>query len=71
MKKPILYCDCDGVLFNTIEVAYEFMKQNGCDLKDRNAVDYFFRKVIDWHDIFNSASMINDSIKKLNMLKET
>ena len=29
MNKPIFYCDCDGVILNTIEVAYQIMKENG------------------------------------------
>ena len=65
MEKPILYSDCDGVLFNTIDVAYEYMKNNGCNMKDRKEIDYFFRKVIDWHKLFKNATMINDSINKL------
>lgn len=71
MEKPILYSDCDGVLFNTIDVAYEYMKNNGCNMKDRKEIDYFFRKVIDWHKLFKNATMINDSINKLKILKES
>ena len=69
MYKPNLYSDCDGVLVNTIDVAYEDMIEKGCNMNDRNEVDYFFRKVIDWREIFDKASTINDSFAKLRMLK--
>ncbi len=71
MEKPILYCDCDGVIFNTIDVAYDFMIKSGVDLKDRKKVDLFFRKVVDWHYVFNNAKPINDAINKLNILKDS
>ena len=70
MKKPILYCDCDGVIFNTIEVAFKIMKKMGCDMQDRNQIDYFFREVINWYDVFDYATVINDSIDKIRSLKE-
>lgn len=68
MGKPILYCDCDGVIFNTIDIAYEIMKQHGCDMSDKE-IDYYFRKIIDWQDIIRKSTVINDSINKIKELK--
>ena len=53
MEKPILYCDCDGVIFNTIEIAFEIMKKMGCNMNDKNEVDRFFRLAIDWKEVFD------------------
>ena len=70
MEKPILYCDCDGVIFNTIDVSYDMMREFGCDMTNRHEIDYYFRKVIDWNDVFDRAIIINNSIEKLKILKE-
>ena len=70
MEKPIFYCDCDGVILNTIEVAFAIMRENGCNLSNRDEVDYYFKRKIDWNEIFERASFINDSIGKINNLKK-
>ena len=70
MEKPILYCDCDGVIFNTIDVAFDIMKKNGCNMQDKNEIDTYFRKLIDWRDVFKEAEVINNSIDKIQKLKE-
>ena len=70
MEKPILYCDCDGVIFNTIDVAFKIMENMGCNMHDKNEIDYYFRKLIDWREVFNEATVINDSIDKIKLLKE-
>lgn len=70
MEKPILYCDCDGVIFNTIEVSFEIMKKMGCNMQDRKQIDYFFREIIDWYEVFEKATVINNSIEKIKLLKE-
>ena len=71
MQKPILYCDCDGVIFNTIETAFRMMERDGCDMNDKNQIDLFFRKKIDWQEVFDQSTIINDAINKLKMLKES
>ena len=71
MEKPILYCDCDGVIFDTIDVAFDMMREYGCDIKNRNEVDYYFRRVIDWREIFKRAKIINNAIEKIRILKES
>ena len=70
MKKPILYCDCDGVIFNTIDVAFDIMRNMGCDMHDRNQIDYYFREIIDWYEVFDKATIINNSIDKIKLLRE-
>ncbi len=70
MDKPIFYCDCDGVILNTIEVAFNIMKENGCDISNRKEVDYYFKKIIDWNEIFSKAKYINNSIEQIKLLKE-
>lgn len=71
MEKPILYCDCDGVIFNTIDVAFEMMKKMGCDMSDKNQIDKYFRKEINWQDVFDNAKVINDAIRKVKVLKNS
>lgn len=71
MEKPILYCDCDGVIFNTIEIAFEIMKNMGCNMNDKEEVDRYFRMGIDWKDVFERATVINDAINKIKLLKES
>jgi hypothetical protein len=68
---PILYSDCDGVLINSIDVSYDMMIEMGCDMNNRNEVDYFFRKVIDWNEVFRRVQIINDGPEKLKILKES
>ena len=71
MEKPILYCDCDGVILNTIEIAFKIMKKNGIDINNRLVVDEFFKKSIDWNELFEHTTPINDSINTLRKLKES
>ena len=49
MEKPIFYCDCDGVILNTIEVAFSIMRDHGCNTSNRSEVDNYFRKLINWN----------------------
>ena len=71
MQKPILYCDCDGVIFNTIEVAFDIMKKDHCDMNNGNEIDYYFREKINWQDIFDKAVIINRSIDRIKELKKS
>ena len=70
MEKPILYCDCDGVIFDTIDVAFDMMRELGCDMHNRADIDRYFRQIIDWRDVFKRAHVINNAIEKLNILKD-
>lgn len=70
MNKPILYCDCDGVILNTIEIAFKIMRNSGCNMNDRNEIDRYFRMLIDWNEVFDKATVINDAIEKLKYIKE-
>ena len=71
MEKPTLYCDCDGVILNTIEVAFNLMQEMGCDMSDGNQIDRYFREEINWIDIFDRATIINDSIGKIQLLRKS
>ena len=71
MDKPILYCDCDGVILNTIQVAFSIMREHGCNLGNRQEVDAFFRNYIDWKEIFNRAEIINDAINQLRYIRKS
>ena len=64
MEKPTFYCDCDGVILNTIEIAFKIMTRMGVDIHNRKQVDDTFRKLIDWNDIFAETSPINTTIDK-------
>ncbi len=70
MDKPIFYCDCDGVILNTIEVAFAIMRKNGCNMSDRREVDLYFKRIIDWNEVFDKASFINNSVEILKKLKD-
>ncbi len=71
MEKPIFYCDCDGVILNTIEVAFQIIRENGynINLGNREEVDKYFRTTADWNKIFDRAEIINDSADRLRYLK--
>ena len=71
MEKPILYCDCDGVIFDTIDVAFDMMREYGCNMDNRNDIDYFFRKIIDWREVFKRAKVINNAIDKIRILNDS
>ena len=69
MGKPVFYCDCDGVILNTIEIAYQIMRECELDISNRKEVDYFFKKMVDWNMIFDRAIVIDNAINKLKSLK--
>ena len=71
MEKPILYCDCDGVILNTIEIAFQIMQSNGCNMKSREEIDRYFRQLIDWREVFDKATFIDDAVDKIKLLKES
>ena len=71
MDKPTFYCDCDGVILNTIEVAFKIMERMGIDIHNRKQVDDTFRTLIDWNDIFAETGPINNSIDKLKLIKSS
>ena len=60
----ILYIDCDGVIFNTIETAFKIMKENNIDITDNKKVDYFFRNT-SWGFLLERSIIINDIINKI------
>ena len=70
MDKPILYIDCDGVIFNTIAVGYEMMKKKGCNMNNHREVDKYFRE-LDWRDIFKEAKVINNAFERIEELKRS
>ncbi len=70
MIKPILYSDCDGVLYDTIDTAFLIMRENGVDMNNKQEIDYFFRHRLDWDYVFKKAEIINGAIDKLKTLKE-
>jgi len=66
----ILYLDCDGVIFDTINEAYRMMEKEGLNKNNHYEVDLFFEKV-DWNLLFQNAKELNNSIKKIKYLKES
>ena len=71
MEKPILYCDCDGVIFNTIDIGFQLMEQKGCDMNNHDEIDRYFREELDWREIFEYAVEINNSIEYLEELRKS
>ena len=66
----ILYIDCDGVIYNTIEIAFKLMNELQIDRKDSKIVDDFFRN-IDWQNLMNQSEIINNSINKIKLLQDS
>lgn len=71
MEKPILYCDCDGVILNTIEVSFNMMRALGYDVNDAVQRNYFFKHLVEWDEVFEQAQTINNSINKIKLLRES
>ena len=68
MKK--LYIDFDGVIFNTINYAFDEMKKLGVDLSNDDEINDYFVKV-DWKILINKGGILNDSIRKIEILLES
>ena len=64
-----LYIDCDGVIFNTIEIAFLEMKELGVDIKDQDAITNYFKEC-DWDKLITLGGTINDSIEKIKIIIE-
>ena len=65
-----LYIDCDGVIFDTIKVAFNEMREIGVNLKDESAIDDYFKNC-DWSRLIEISRIINDSIEKIKILSES
>lgn len=65
----ILYLDCDGVILNTIDTAYELMKEEGLDITNWRTVNRFFINV-DWNMLIEQAGVIKDAINKIKRIIE-
>ena len=65
-----LYIDFDGVLFDTISYAFLEMKKLGVDLSNDDAITDYFTKA-NWHELIKQGGVLNDSIKKLEILIES
>ena len=65
-----LYIDFDGVLFDTITYAFLEMKKIGVDLSNDDAITAYFAKA-NWQELINQGGILNDSIKKIELLMES
>ena len=65
-----LYIDCDGVIFNTIKIAFLEMQELGVNIKDDDAITEYF-KYCDWNKLIETGGIINDSIEKIKILAES
>lgn len=65
----ILYLDCDGVILNTIDKAYEIMQEEGLDINDWRIVNRFFINT-DWNMLIEKAGVIKDAINKIKKIIE-
>ncbi len=71
LEKVILYLDCDGVIFDTINAAFRLMKKEGIDIHNHHQVNYFFIHFIDWNQLFEDAGIINGAREKINNIVES
>lgn len=70
MNKPILFSDFDGVIYDTISVAIDMMREH-IDIDNRKERDYYFRYLLDWNELYEKAEIINDATKKLTYFKDS
>ena len=70
MNKPILYSDFDGVIYDTISVAIDMMREH-IDVDNRKERDYYFRYLLDWNELYRKAEIINDATRKLLYFKDS
>ena len=66
----VLYIDCDGVIFDTINEAYRMMDESGLDSKNHFLIDNFFKNV-DWSVLFKRSKELNNAVNKIIFLKES
>lgn len=71
MNRPILYSDFDGVIYDTIAVAFKMMEEANIDINDRKARDKFFHYIIDYAKLYRNATIINDAVNKLMYIKNS
>ena len=65
-----LYIDCDGVIFDTIKVAFREMKELNVNLADEFEITNYFKNV-DWNYLIDKGGILNDSIEKIKLLDES
>ena len=61
-----LYIDFDGVIYNTIDVSYKIAEDEGIN-KDYESYYQFF-KSLDWCDVLEKSSEINDAFKAIRKI---
>ena len=65
-----LYIDFDGVIMNTIEIAYQDMIDKNINQDNQKEVrDYY--KNLDWKELLRNSKVINDSINCMNKIIES
>jgi hypothetical protein len=65
-----LYIDFDGVIMNTIEIAYQDMIDKNINQDNQKEVrDYY--KNLDWKELLRNSKVINDSINCINKIIES
>ncbi len=67
MKRD-LYIDCDGVIFDTMVIAFSDMELMGIDTTNQEAITNYFRS-INWEDLIKRSGEINNSCMKILKLK--
>lgn len=70
MDKRILYIDCDGVVFDTINAAYEIMEENGLDHTNRELANLYF-KIVDWNKLIEHAGILDNAIENIHRIVES
>ena len=55
-----LYIDCDGVIFDTINYAFQNMKKLGINTLNEESVFNYFKNA-NWANLLNESGQINDS----------
>lgn len=66
----ILYLDCDGVIFDTIDTAFKEMVDNNVNLSNHDEIDNYFKK-INWVNLMQKSEIINNSIDKIKEIEKS
>ncbi len=69
MKRD-LYIDCDGVIYNTIDYAFQNMKTLGIDVTNQDAITNYFKNC-NWVQLIRNGGQINNSCQKIVNLKRS
>lgn len=61
-----LYLDCDGVILDTIDPAYEQIKKSGKELNEESVMNYY--QNLNWYNFILEVGDIKNALEKIKLL---